>query len=90
MKTKEEILLDNVGSLKLSGLKWKSLNDRKELVHKAMQEYADQQLAEYKEQVNKHLDVIDNLLAACEDTAHGSDGRMITKSRGLIITIQKL
>jgi hypothetical protein len=42
MKTAEEILLDKVGKLALSGLKWKSLNDRKERILEAMEEYKNQ------------------------------------------------
>lgn len=45
--TKEEILTKNVGKLAVSGLKWKTLGERKELIFKAMQEYAEQEAKAY-------------------------------------------
>jgi hypothetical protein len=54
-KTTEEILLEKVGKLALSGLKWKSLDERKNRITEAMHEYADQQLAEFKEKLKDEL-----------------------------------
>lgn len=48
--SKEEILVNNVGKLALSGLKWKSLDDRRNKILEAMEEYAQQCLASQQPQ----------------------------------------
>jgi hypothetical protein len=51
--TAEDILLEKVGKLSLSGLKWKSLNDRKHLIVEAMHEYSQQVSAKLLEALEK-------------------------------------
>ena len=53
MDKREEILNKNVGKLALSGLKWKSLADRRERIYEAMEEYASHLLAEKEARIKE-------------------------------------
>lgn len=71
-KTAEQILLNKVGRLALSGLKWKSLDDRKHLILKAMQEYADQQNAALKESLAELIEIAEELYSYAVSTGYSN------------------
>jgi hypothetical protein len=70
--TPEEILSKNVGKLAVSGLKWKSLDDRKKLIIQAMEEYSTQQKADLLEALKDSVEEIKFLLKEVKEVKPGS------------------
>lgn len=86
MKTKEEILLAHVGHPALSGLKWKSLNDRKDRIYEAMEEYASQQTEANEKELSDFKDLVRSLRnadKANDMTAYRELAKNVDKILGL-------